>query len=70
MRDLSERLGFTVVMYCDERGMRKGLPENETAAALSGYDVIWGDVVICGFRKDYAPLFEDEVEAVCELLDE
>lgn len=68
LRDLSDRLGFTVVMYCDERGMSKGLPENTVAASLSGYDVIFGDVVVCGFEKDYAPLGEDELEDICTLL--
>ena len=69
LREISNGLGFTVVMYCDERGMMKNLPENEIAAALSGYDVIFGDVVICGFDKDYAPLYSDEIDDVCELLD-
>lgn len=68
MNDLSDKLGFTVVMYCDERGMQKELPENELAARISGYEVIWGDVVICGFTNDYAPLYKDEVVAVCEFL--
>lgn len=66
-RELSDRLGFTVVMYCDERGMMKSLKENSRAAYLSGYDVIFGDVVICGFDRDYAPLGTDEIE---EALDE
>lgn len=68
LRDVSDRLGFTVVMYCDERGMQKNLPENARAAEISGYDVIWGDVVICGFKDDYAPLCTDEIEEVCEFL--
>ena len=69
LREVSARLGFTVVMYCDERGMQKGLPENDRAAALSGYDTIWGDVVICGFKDDYAPLCKDETEEVLALLE-
>ena len=55
LKELSDKLGFTVVMYCDEKGTQKQLPENRRAAELSGYDVIWGDVVVCGFEKDYAP---------------
>jgi len=70
LKNLSDRLGFTVVMYCDERGMLKQLEENEVAAELSGYDVIWGDVIICGFKDDCAPLYKDEVEEVCEMLAE
>ena len=69
LRELSDKLGFTVVMYCDERGMMKHLPENAIAANLSGYDVIWGDAVICGFQNDCAPLFKDEIEEVLGLLD-
>ena len=68
LRNLSDKLGFSVVMYCDERGMMKNLPENERAAELSGYDVLWGDVVICGFIKDLAPLSESELDEVCKLL--
>ncbi|MBQ9745578.1 MAG: hypothetical protein IJW21_02005 [Clostridia bacterium] len=70
LRDISERLGFAVVMYCDERAMQKALAENETAAALSGYDTILGDVVICGFKNDYAPLYKDELEELLEMLEE
>ncbi|MBE6594825.1 MAG: hypothetical protein E7644_03380 [Ruminococcaceae bacterium] len=69
VRNISEMLGFTVVMYCDERGMQKRLPENGQAALMSGYDVIFGNVVICGFKKDYVPLYKHEVEAVCKMLD-
>jgi len=36
---------------------------------MSGYDVIFGNVVICGFKKDYVPLYKHEVEAVCKMLD-
>ena len=69
LKDISEKLGFTVVMYCDERGMQKHLQENTVAANLSGYDVIWGDTIICGFKKDYAPLYKDELNDICELLE-
>lgn len=69
LRTLSDRLGFTVVMYCDERGMMKNLKENSKAAYLSGYDVIFGDVVICGFDRDYAPLETDEIADVLDELD-
>ncbi|MBQ8388826.1 MAG: SEL1-like repeat protein [Clostridia bacterium] len=68
VRNISDMLGFTVVMYCDERGMQKRLPENGRAALMSGYDVIFGDAVICGFKDDYVPLYRHEVEAVCEML--
>ena len=70
LRTLSDRLGFTVVMYCDERGMLKSLRENGVAAELSGYEVIFGDVVICGFDRDYSPLCTDEVEEVLDMLKE
>lgn len=69
LKSISDKLGFPIVMYCDERGMHKQLPENPVAANLSGYDVIWGDVVICGFTNDYAPLYKDEIEEVLGLLD-
>ena len=38
------------------------------AGDMSGYDVIFGDAVICGFKDDYVPLYRHEVEAVCEML--
>ncbi|MBE6548412.1 MAG: hypothetical protein E7667_06020 [Ruminococcaceae bacterium] len=69
LRGLSDKLGFTVVMYCDERGMMKHLNENVMAADLSGYEVIFGDVIICGFKDDYAPLYKDELDEVWELLE-
>ncbi len=68
LSDISMSLGFSVVMYCDERGMPKHLPENKVAAELSGYQVLWGDVVICGFKKDYAPLSKDQIAKVEKLL--
>lgn len=69
LRNISEMLSLRIVMYCDERGMLKGLDENPVAAQLSGYDVLWGDVIICGFDKDIAPLYADELEELCEYLD-
>ena len=49
--------------------MMKHLTENIMAADLSGYEVIYGDVIICGFKDDYAPLYKDELDEVCELLE-
>ena len=46
------------------------IKQAEERGIYIGMVCIWGGLVICGFKKDYAPLFEDEVEAVCELLDE
>ena len=70
LREISERLAFTVVMYCDRRGMERDLPPNFIASRLTGYDVIWGDVVITGFENgDYHALFRDEADDVCAFLE-
>ena len=55
LRTLSAKLGFTVVMYCDERGMQKHLAENYVASTISGYDIIFGDVVeaVFGMLLDF-----------------
>ncbi len=69
LRNVSDKLGFPIVMYCDERGLWKNLPENPIAADLSGYDVIPGDVIVCGFGDDYRLIYKDEIEEVMSFLD-
>ena len=69
LRELSDALGFTVVMYCDRHGAEKRLAENERAAELTGYDVIFGNTVVCSFSKDYAPFTAEQLDIICSYFD-
>ncbi len=69
MRDLSRRLGFTVIGYVDKNGYSKDLDENSRMQWLSGYDVLLGDALLCGWTgNDCGPLTEDQVDILLAYL--
>ncbi|MCR5078960.1 MAG: hypothetical protein K6B65_03450 [Bacilli bacterium] len=59
---LSNRLGFHVGGFCDDRG--GGGPD--LAAEIAGYDYLPSNLILCkmDFSYNFLPLSEDEVDAV------
>ncbi len=63
MKTLSGRIGFTVVGYVDADGYDKNFIPNRLMQAISGYNLLMGPAIICGWAdNDYAPLPTKDVE--------
>ncbi len=59
----SSMLGFSVVSFVDAHGYEKNHVPNRCLQAISGYDLLMGPGVLCGWQNnDYAPLDTRQVE--------
>ncbi len=59
----SSMLGFSVVGFVDAYGYEKNHVPNRCLQAISGYDLLMGPGVLCGWQNnDYAPLDTQQVE--------
>ncbi len=62
---ISHELGFTVIGYVDAQGYEKNHIPNRLLQYISGYNMLMGPGVLCGWdNNDYAPLETEQVETL------
>ncbi len=69
MQQLSKTVGFSVVGFVDAHGYEKNYIPNRCLQAISGYSMLMGPGVLCGWAEnDYAPLETQQVERLTQVL--
>ena len=64
----SNKLGFTVVGFCNSEPDEVNDERNEVMEQFSGSKNIYGNVVLCGFNNVYTPLKEYQLDVLMDYL--